>query len=129
MASEPSRVRACEMPDLPVTRIGLAGIEQPPDAFQQAPQHLAAGCIHVDRQCDDVIDHDLRRQIALADTRPASRLQDRVDLGNGNVLAITLRLMRSAIRALLSSVAALRAMRSAPRFANQEARKIVVNDP
>ena len=39
---------------------------EPAQALQEAAQHLAGAGAHVERQGDGVVDHDLRRQVALA---------------------------------------------------------------
>jgi hypothetical protein len=55
---------------------------QPLDAIQQAAQHLAIGGLHVQRQRDHVVDHNMRRQIALTDTGLPGRRQNRVNLAH-----------------------------------------------
>ncbi len=72
---------------------GLAGdlhfgrrVEQPLHAFQQATQHLAIRRPHIQRQCDDVIDHHMRRQIAFADAGTIGLLQDLMDFLGGKEL-------------------------------------------
>jgi hypothetical protein len=42
------------------------GTEQPLHTFQQAAQHFAIGGAHVERQGDDVVHYNRRRQITLA---------------------------------------------------------------
>src|SRR5215218_4363626 len=42
------------------------GTPQPAQSLQEAAKHLAGAGVHVERQGDGVVDHDLGRQIALA---------------------------------------------------------------
>ena len=58
------------------------GILQPPKAFQQAAQHLSARVIHIERQRDDVINHDMRGQLAVTNARLAGLRQDFMNLGD-----------------------------------------------
>jgi hypothetical protein len=48
------------------------GAPEPAQALQQTAQHLARAGPHVQRQGDGVVDHHLRRQVALALARRAS---------------------------------------------------------
>ena len=52
------------------------GTPEPAQALQEAAQHLAGAGAHVERQGDGVVDHDLRRQVALALARLAGLGQD-----------------------------------------------------
>jgi hypothetical protein len=51
--------------------------------LQQTTQHFAARRVHVERQRDDAIDHDMGGQIALADAGFAGRRQHRMHLADG----------------------------------------------
>lgn len=62
------------------------GIAQPLQAFHKAAQHLPAGRVHVERQRNDVIDHHMRRQVALADAALARRCQHSADPSQGEGL-------------------------------------------
>src|SRR2546428_11456162 len=61
-------------------------IEQPLHAFQQATQYFTIGGPHIQRQRNDVIDHHMRRQIALADASALGLLQNLMDFLDGEEL-------------------------------------------
>ena len=63
------------MPLLPATLTASAPHSQR-RPFQQAAQHLAGARAHVERQRNGVVDHHLRRQVALALARLARLGQD-----------------------------------------------------
>src|SRR4051812_45528908 len=73
--ASPRRARACENAALARDPDRL-GTPEPAHALQQAAQHLAGPGAHVERQGNGVVDHDLRRQVALALARPAGLGQD-----------------------------------------------------
>jgi hypothetical protein len=73
--ASPRRVRACEMPLLPGHPDRVVA-PQPAQPLQEAAQHLAGAGAHVERQRDGVVDHDVRRQVALALARLAGLGQD-----------------------------------------------------
>src|SRR5947208_2868342 len=58
---------------------GFLGLGQPLDAFQQAAQHFPIGRLHVQRQRDHVVHHQMRWQFSLPDAGLTSRSQNRID--------------------------------------------------
>ena len=64
----------------------LASMTVHGESAQQAAQNLTVGGPHIQRQRDDVIDHHMRRQVALADTGALGLLQNLRDFLGGEKL-------------------------------------------
>src|SRR5215203_2578284 len=117
--ASPRRVRACEMPLLPA-HLDRFGAPQPAQPLQQAAQDLAGAAAHGERQGDRVVDHDLRRQVALALARLA---------GLGQDLANPVRRERPGDHAEADAVAQTDAGRQAGRSAGHHRRSLNAGPP
>jgi hypothetical protein len=60
----------------PARHLDRPGAPEPAQILQEAAQDLAGAGAHVEREGDDVVDHDVGRQVALALARPAGLGQD-----------------------------------------------------
>src|SRR5207248_2033355 len=76
--SAPRRERACEMPLLPVARTVSSGLVSHwmPSSKQRS---TSRGRLHVQRQRDHVVHHQMRWQFSLPDAGLTSRSQNRID--------------------------------------------------
>src|SRR6266853_6756626 len=77
--SHPSRVRACEIADLPATVNSADGLRSHCVSSSRQRNTSRYDELHVQRHGDHVIHHDLRRKISLPDAGGGCRLQNRLN--------------------------------------------------